>query len=334
MVEREFQTQQRKIYNDALRKVISGLSNLTKKNIPVKLLKKLSIYQKEIKEIENEILESAESEVADWFIKIDATRIPLCLDQANEALEAYFQGTPPLKNAKIRDDIPDSFIARAIEKIQPDCNELHIIVGDTALRNSFSSSPSIITYKNLAEFVESDLIQDALLEADLLDNYEEIIVAIKSFEDENKVLQYHIANSVGEKIVWKTIYGETIPDDNNEATINMYDEPENIELDFEEAFYFGDGQFGIPFSLKMGVQAYYYIFKSDYFSMQNPPSVSDHNDHYYEAEGDFEVRVEGIAELSIDKKNVNIEEIEESIDIETVQISKITKMELSEPEYL
>lgn len=323
VVEREFQTQQYKKHKESLDQTLSGLAFLSNRGLSTDTLEKISAFKKELNDATASILEDSEKEIISWLESINAERIPLCVEQANEALEAYFQGKPPLKEPKNRKDIPDSFVARAIEKIQPNCETLHLVTNDKRLRQMFDSRPSIRTHETLSSFVSSDLIQDALLDLDLLENYEQLISAIESYEGETENIKSVIEESIGEKIVWGTIKGETIPDDNEEATINAYGEAENIELNFEQAAYFGNGQVGIPFSLEIEVQAHFYIFKSDYYAMELNYSVTDHNDHYYEAESDFTVIVEGMATLSIDKNEIDFAEMDKCIDIESIEISEI-----------
>ena len=59
-------------------------------------------------------LEALVSErVAAWRLWMDqhgVVRHAITLEQSNNALEAYFNGDPPLKQPKSRKDLPDSFI--------------------------------------------------------------------------------------------------------------------------------------------------------------------------------------------------------------------------------
>ena len=63
-----------------------------------------------------------------------------------------------------------------------------------------------------------------------------------------------------------------------------------------------------------------YIDKADYYSMgissEHLPSVTDHNDHTFEAEENREVSVKGIASISIDLDNLNPDVFSECFDID------------------
>lgn len=117
VVEREFQTQQREIYSKDLEKAKSGLSGLLRKQLSPDVFAKLNLLKTQLDAESKNILSDAEEQFVEWAESIDANRLPLCLVQAHTALEAYFHGLPPLKEPKIRDDIPDSFIVQAINKL-------------------------------------------------------------------------------------------------------------------------------------------------------------------------------------------------------------------------
>ncbi|QMV13952.1 PIN domain-containing protein [Vibrio spartinae] len=332
VVLREFQTQQRDIYSKDLVKAISGLTGLSRKLLDEDILERLVSAKAELEGESENILSNAEDQITNWCDRIGAKLHPLCLDQASLALEAYFQGKPPLKSVKNREDIPDSFIVQSILKLHDDHNPIHVVAGDNKVREAFADEKTINTYESLSDFIEIDLIQDELKEVDLIDSIGTLVAAIQEFEDESSEIKCFLSNNIGESIVWKTFSDPSIPDDNHKATINSYDEAEDIELDFSEAGYYGNGQFGIPFKLRIVVLAHYYIFKSDYYCMdperEHVPSVSDHNDHYFEAEEEFELCVSGLVSITIDRDNIDMDELSESIVEDSFKIDEVSDIEL------
>lgn len=329
MVEREFQTQQREIYSKDLEKAQSGLSGLSRKQLSPDLLAKINLLKTQLDAESENILLDAEKQLVDWAESIDANRYPLCLDQARTALEAYFHGFPPLKAPKIRDDIPDSFVVQAINKLCFESGDMHVIAGDKKIRGAFFESKTVTVYEKLSDFIESEIIQNELKDPDLLNNIEEIRLALQAYENEFGEISTKIASDVGEAIIGNIITDPSIPDDNNEATIDGYDEAEDIEFDFTELTYYGNGQFGFPFNLKIIVSATYNIFKSDYYCMDDAPSITDHNDHYFEAEDEFEVMVTGTASISIDRDKINMDEFSKCIDHDSIAIDEVQSIELS-----
>ncbi|QCW83667.1 hypothetical protein EQU24_16520 [Methylotuvimicrobium buryatense] len=329
VVEREFQTQQREIYSKDLEKAQSGLSCLSRKQLSPEVLEIINLLKAQLEAESENILLDAEKQLADWAESIDANRYPLCLDQAHTALEAYFHGFPPFKAPKIRDDIPDSFVVQAINKLCLENGDIHLVAGDKKVRDAFSERKSVTVYKDLSDFIESEIIQNELKDIDLLGNIEEIKLALQAYEDECSDISTRISSDVGEAIVGRKISDPSIPDDNNEATIYGYDSADEIEFDFTELAYYGNGQFGFPFSLKTMVSAIYYIYKADYYCMDDGPSVTDHNDHYFEAEDEFEVIVTGAVSITIDRDKINMDEFSECIDQESIAIDEVQSIDLS-----
>lgn len=329
---REFQTQQREIYSKDLAKAISGLSGLSRKLLDKGILDKLNATRVELEGESENILSNAENQITNWASNIGANLYPLCLDQASLALEAYFQGNPPLKSVKNREDIPDSFIVQSIYKLNSETNGIHVVANDKKVRDAFSQEEAITTYESLADFIETELIQNELKEVDLIGNIGPIVDAIQKFEEETSEIQHFLSSNIGESIVLKTFSDPSIPDDNHEAIVNSYDKAENIELNFSDIGYYGNGQFGIPFKLKIIVLADYYIFKSDYYCIdperEHVPAVTDHNDHYFEAEEEFELCVSGLVSITVDRNNIKLDDFSESIVEGSFEIDEITDIEL------
>jgi len=334
VVQREFQTQEREKYSKDLQNAISGLSGLSRKKLSTLFEERLREIEDELKRINADILQDAEDQFILWADAVGANRIPLCLDQASGALEAYFQGKPPLKSVKNRDDIPDSFIVQAIKKLQVEAGIIHVVAGDKKVRGAFDGDPNAVVYEDLAKFIESEQIQTELLELDLLENLDSVQEALKVFEDESGEITAKISSDIGEKLMWRRIVHSSIPDDNNEASISGYYDPEGIELNFDYLTYFGSGEFGVPFELKIEVSATYYIFKSDYYALdvggEHTPSVSDHNDHYFEAEDTFVINVMGTASITVDWSKFNPDDFSECVDFESIGIDEIEDISLLE----
>lgn len=332
IVLREFQTQQRDIYNKDLEKAVSGLNNLSRRVLDEDTLKRLASIKEELGKQSEDILSNAEHQITNWASNIGADLHPLCLDQASLALEAYFQGKPPLKSVKNRADIPDSFIVQSILKLHDDHNSIHVVANDKNVREAFADTQTIITYSNLAELVKTEKIQNELKEADLIHNLSTLVGAIKKFEQENSAIEQFLSNNMGEYLVGKSFYELAIQNDDDEVTIISYNEADNITVGDSEAKYYGNGQFGVPFELRIVVNAYFYILKSEYYSL-NPeiehlPSVSDHNDHCFEAEDEFELSISGLVSITINRDALNLGELADSIMEDSLKIDEISNIEV------
>ena len=75
-----------------------------------------------------------------------------------------------------------------------------------------------------------------------------------------------------------------------------------------------------------------YIFKADFYSIDESkmPSISDHNDHYYEAEQEVYIYASGLLKISMplnELKNITLETIEEHIDATVDSVDNIELIE-------
>lgn len=310
IIEREFQTQQRKIYSDDLNQVVAGLNGLTRKQLSPAIAAKISSLKEELERDSEDILADSEMQFINWAEEHRANRYSLSLEQAQEAFEAYFQGKPPFKQAKIRDDIPDSFIVQAVKSLSKANGKLHFIVGDKKVGEAFDSDDSIIIYKKLDEFIETELVQSELKEVDMLQNLDAIKEMIKDYELNEQWINKYITKEVGDQLEGVDLYSDEVPAFDNKMTIYGWWEPDEAELDFSELAYYGNGFFGIPFMVEMKVSVTYNISKSKYISMSESFKVFDWNDHYFQDETDVDVIVNGMVSVVIDRDKIVVGNLE------------------------
>jgi len=100
----------------------------------------------------------------------------------------------------------------------------------------------------------------------------------------------------------KTVKSEQIPDDNNEATIFLIGDANDIEVRTNEAEYYGNGLFVVPVEFYTECLLSYAVFKADFYILSDEKikgiSISDFNDHYFDAEEYYNLRVQ--ASISLD----------------------------------
>lgn len=332
VVEREFQTQQVAQYKKETDASIGGLESLAKKGLEPAQLAVVQGLLTTLKATVPAIVAATEQALPNWIASIGGKRHPITEAQAIAAMEAYFLGLAPLKAAKIRDDIPDSFIFQVISELAKTNMPLVVVAEDEKIAQASEALTGVSVYRSLSGFIESQSVQAELLDLDIIKNLPSLLKTIESYEQSDGRIALLLEHKGGDALVWKTVHSPSIPDDNHEATITGYYDPADIDLKFDELNYFGYGEFGLPFTFTAKVSITYYIFKSDYFCLDEKkmPSVSDHNDHYYEAEGDIEVEVSGVVKLSFDPaelKTLTEENIDEHISIDIDSIDDVTVQE-------
>jgi PIN domain len=328
VVEREFQTQQVLQYQQGITDSLKGLESIIRKGLPPAELTSVEGLRDSIKAVEPTVIAAAEVALVLWATAVSAKRHPITESVAQAAMEAYFQGHPPLTNPKSRDDIPDAFIFQTIKNIAMMEPPLIVVAEDKKLANASEKLPNVIVHNSLSTMIESPTIQTELLELDVVDSMEATTALLREYEEKNSELTAHLKRNGGEKLAWKTVVSPHIPDDNHEATITGCFDTNDIEFDFEDLYYFGAGKFGLPFSYRTTAYLTYYIFKLDYYSLDEDrmPSVTDHNDHYYEAEEELDVRVTGVLRVSFppeEIKGLTLDTVENHIDFEIDSIDEI-----------
>lgn len=304
VVEREFQTQQIAQYKKEIDATLGGLNSLVKKGLEPAPLNSIQELIATLSGIEPTILADVEKALPSWIESIGGKRHPITEAQARAAMEAYFLGCAPLKSPKTRDDIPDSFIFQVITDLAKRGPALVVVAEDEKVAQASEALANVSVHRNLIDFINSPPIQAELLDLDIIKNLPTLHKLIREYENESLQIEILLRHESGKHLIWRKVHSRSIPDDNHEATITSHGDPEDLDLDFENISYYGHGKFGLPFTFSSTVSVIYYIFKSDFYTLDENriPSISDHNDHYYEAEEEIQVNVSGIVKLAFDPK--------------------------------
>lgn len=305
-VRQEFISQRKEDYSGSLREVERILTKVVKKplqkDLKDSLEKQLLGVQATIPSIDDWIRQEFDS----WSRHVGAENHPIKEHHGERVAKAYFSGKPPFKKAKAREDMPDAFILETVRDVLTVVECLNIVVGDKRLKAGCEQLKNTIVYSTLDEFIKSNQCREALIETDVVENFDAICEELNQHNDALKEVVYR---KLFDELVGYTFSDKSIPDDNNEAMISMLDVPTNIGIDFEQVEYYGGGVIVAPFEFQMTVIAYYYIFKSDYYALDEKRaesiSVSEYNNrHYYEAEEEFNLAVRGEIVITLDLASV------------------------------
>lgn len=300
-VRHEFLSQRKEEYSGSLWEVERVLIKVANKPLKEDLKNSLGEQLAGLQATIPNIDEWIEQEFDLWCGHVGAENHPIKEHHGQRVAEAYFSGQPPFKEAKAREDIPDAFILETVRDVLAGIEQLNVVVGDKRLREACQKLQNVIVYSTLNEFIKSDQCQEALKDTDVAENFEAIC---KGFNQHIDMIGEVASTKLFDELVGYTFSDPSIPDDNNEATISMLDVPTNIGLDFEESEYYGGGVIVVPFEFEMTVIADYYIFKSDYYVLDEKRaesiSVSEYdNRHYYEAGEEFNLAVRGKIAISL-----------------------------------
>ncbi len=310
VVKRELETQRILLNKESLNNITKQINNLKKTLMGAS---NISDFMNYFEKSKKEIMQDVEDNVKDFFEGWKAIIHQLDETQSINALEAYFEGKLPLSEPKNREDIPDSFICRSIENLKDvnNIDSLVVVANDKKVIRNFEGKEGFSIYKTIEEFIRAEDIQLMLSNLDIIEsirnNPQDLVV---NFEQDSSAIKSYLSDAVGEAIYNKSIIHYSIPDDNNEAIINGYDEGHDIKLNFDNIIHYGNNQIGVKFELNIWVNAYFFIYKRDYYIEEYNFSVSDWNDYYFESEDEFHVKVNGVVSIKPNHSNLDITEID------------------------
>lgn len=326
IVEREFRThleiEQRKVLSSAEKSISSAIKYEKKGPKTEALVEILEKLRNDADEIANERGEAFEL----WLTENNAEKHALTLPLAEKSLEAYFTGKPPLKEPKIRKDIPDSFIFQSISELHSTYNdELFVVVEDGALRGACENA-GISCYKALSDFIASSEAQGCLAKRIVKDNRERLLRKV-----------YEVANNENDQIIseveslllsdeYRMLSGGKIPGENGEIYVSLVSRPHSLEL--EEVEYLGGGLFVIYFNAHVELVYEYPVYITDSFDLDPKKFyISPLNDHYVEVETTNEFRFIGRVELEFPVDFDSMESVEQALDSVHDPIIEIAELE-------
>ncbi|MDC5079544.1 PIN domain-containing protein, partial [Acinetobacter baumannii] len=169
VVKRELETQELAYYLNEYRAVKDNLRKFLKVPKSKEIHEITLSINEQIENAEQKILEDAQIFSRSWLDGLHSQIQELDVSQTIQALEAYFNGLAPLTTIKNREDIPDSFICRGIERIKSNLESLTIIANDKKIIKSFENSINYKIFKNIDDFIASPKIQEKLKGLDIIE---------------------------------------------------------------------------------------------------------------------------------------------------------------------
>lgn len=316
VVYRETTTQNYLECKAIIEKIVKDLNTLDKKGIGEGEHLKFKKLAKQIEAIDIET-----STLKHWndFIK-DSKAILHKIDEKHGELvmTSYFLGQQPFPEPKSRKDIPDAFIYQGLLTISHKYGHLHFICDDTNLRESCDRITNVTGLKgfsDLFDLPEFKIISDKYK---LIEHYaDELIIVEESIEKIKEKANEDIWNEILNDII---ISSPNIPDDNNEGRLVGIDEVTDIQVD-ETKIQYIDNYFYIPVSAKGVFTIEYFMFKSDYYIIDDRRNIhitdNDWNDHYFLVEETFNVKFsfkyklakDEVDSLELEAEDINFDEV-------------------------
>jgi hypothetical protein len=231
-------------------------------------------------------LESLSNDFLTKYMKDNGFEIlPLSFDQAKGAWKSYFVGNLPSKKVKHRPDIPDAHIVAALEELV--ANESNVLFAslDKGQREAASEVTGVICFDSLETVVKSAQLQPLLAKWQAGQKWKAVQNTL-SFDEVTERVRGFVQANGGELLSWEEISDQSIPEDNHTASITMYGEADEVQIDGPEDW--GGGLLRYRATYFSECLLSFQVFRGDAFDVPDWVSVSIgdfEKDHYFDAEG-------------------------------------------------
>ena len=265
-----------------------------------------------------------------WIGKHKAVRHAITLEQSNKALEAYFNGDPPLKQPKSRKDIPDSFIFQQIIELKNRYGaDLVVVAEDNTLRTACEDI-SIVSWSDLLKFITSPSVRKFYSEKIIGENITEICEHVIGLA---KIASKDIAEVLEKSLLsdeFRMLYGNNFPGEDGEIYLSGINVPHRIDV--EDMEYIGKRIF--MGSIHAEVELMYEFSLPIYDAMEldeDKYSASPLNDYYSEVETTDAFHFSARIELEFPDSNMTVQTLEElksSLQEPLIKIGDLQNFEL------
>jgi hypothetical protein len=232
----------------------------------------------------------ADDAVGAFFRSHWVSRIALSADQAEEAWSGYFRGSKPYKEAKNRNDIPDGFIHAAAKELIAAHKPLQCVCGDGVLSDALEALDGTKMHKSVEDLLKDNALIMVIAEWALEKEWQQIKAKVPMGRLTDEIEEF-VTGNAGEFLSGKRVRSGKIPEDNGTATIQLYGDPEHVEVGFIEDW--GGGSVSVPVTFTMDVSLYFRVYRADAFDVPDwiPVAWDQIDEHYLDAEGEVTISV-------------------------------------------
>jgi hypothetical protein len=340
VVKHEFLLQEEESYQSHLQKIISCVQDLQRRPLPEATTKLLESCIESFKQIKPELSQFSEYEFQVWCEETGAKILPVHISHGQRVIDSYFQGKSPFKKKKSREDFPDAFIWQAICDLSENLGEIYVVTNDGAVSTALETQENVISVKTLDDFIELEVCQQIIQDLELKEAKESnktvnLRRLIRLLPHNKSLVIYSMESKLLKEFKGKVIKSLDIPDDNHEATVEYLGNIEELDFHTKQVTYYGSNIFVIPFSVKIEAQLSYFIYKADYWALDDEKtermSIDDWNDHVYSVDEDYSLGVEGRMSIILnsdilEQSNLSDEDLIQVIEEPEIYINVIDKV--------
>lgn len=315
IVKREFLSQEEALHEKCAGEIHGAVRSLGHRPLDPAVAAEVKKISDDNADLVAKLKAAAAKEFSDWGRSISAVEHPLDPSHGGKMLDAYFGGAAPFKQKKNRNDIPDAFVWQAIEDLARVHNPLYVVSGDGGIRQPLEGKPGIVVFGSLEDLIASAPIQALVQQHNVSAN---LLAMMALLPGETAFIAGVIESPLVDEL-----HGKMVGDDDSEPTISGVGEPQDLELEVNDAVDHGNGLAVVPFRCRVECMVEFGIDKSDYYLLDEEEAdgigISELNDHRFLAEEDRMVLVEGSLSIQVDATKLQAERIEQQALVEILK---------------
>lgn len=315
----EFKTQRLDEYKKAYHEYESKLNMIKSKSISKKEIQSVEKGLQCFIESRDYLLKGLDYRINDFLKDTKAKVLSNTPDDLSKMLSMYFNGEVPFKNIKSKEDIPDCLIYLQIMKLE----NAYVICEDNSLRKAIETKHNVFDSIKAFLLTSKELLEKEgfRIAKELSDKY------IQSLKSNIYIIKDKILRSLENELTDYQIRDNAIRDDNNEGLIEGTPSIDDIEIEVESIQDENNGFYSFDFNCEFETMIEYFFFKSDYYCLDPEEtkniSISDWNEHYFEAEEEMNLICIGKLSIEIGTEEIDFDHFEEIINDSRISFQEI-----------
>jgi len=333
IVQKEFLSQQTEQFEQWVNSINNGIVELQRRTSPT-LVKKLDEVKESFSIIQDDLVSYPALDFSKWINEIGGIVHPVSEIHGAKVIEDYFEGVPPFKNKKSRQDIPDSFIWQVVSDLANQFEILYVVANDKKVREACDTRQNIKTFETLDDFIQSDVCRLLLEEENVKQNIERLF---KYIHVVFTIRQDEIKDRLTEILEDTKIQSERLIANNSHSAKvkNVEDFVGDVAINnLASAQYYGDGVIVVPFNAQVRITAEYDLTPTEYhhLSVKRAERIS-FSDVDEMAQESFTLSVTGKVSIKVDplrilETNLSEEDIKVLADGSEFDVDSIEQKEL------
>ena len=273
-----------------------------------------------LKKVLPEIQNIVERKVGATLKDMSANIVPIKEHHGCNVINDYFNGNPPFKDAKSREDFPDSFIYQCVKDLVSKKDfEIQCITADKNLESALLTLTGVSVHKSIYDFLQSKTTEEITKKLKVELRWRKTFANLKPTLPKLKgSIKKMLETKLVDEVTHKYVEHPEIPSDDNEALIDGIYEIIDLAIEWNGIKNIGPQIITVPFSITCDADLEFPVYHMNAYNVPDGVHVSygDHEeDYYFYASGRVTLQIDGIASLEFDTEEEG-DELPDLIDIQ------------------